>query len=249
MWTREKRRKLVIRGGKYFLRWLGRFQGRHSKIPVTPVLGNEAFDWISRLESATPAIQHELEGVLRNPEDIPAFHQLSPDQKKISKEDHWKTFALMVFGQPVADNCAQCPQTSEVINGIKGVQNAFFSILAPRYHIPPHKGPTRALVRCHLALEVPQQADQCWLRVDNERCHWQEGEVLLFDDTYEHEVYNNTDERRVVLFMDIDRPMDWLGTVVNGVLLRLLKMSTYVKTPMRNLARWNRDKAAGTEPS
>ena len=108
---------------------------------------------------------------------------------------------------------------------------------------PRTKALTRALVRCHLALIVPEQADQCWLRVDDERCHWQEGHVLLFDDTYEHEVYNNTDDLRVVLFMDIDRPMDFVGSAVNGALLRALKMSTYVKTPMRNLARWNRDKA------
>ena len=212
------------------------------------MLGNDIFDWVPTLESATPAIRKELEGVLRRPEDIPAFHQLSPDQKKISKEDNWKTFALNVFGQPVADNCAQCPETARVIGAIPGVQNAFFSILAPQYHIPPHKGPTRALIRCHLALVVPEQSDQCWLRVDEERCHWREGEVLLFDDTYEHEVYNNTDEQRVVLFMDIDRPMDWLGSFVNGALLRLLKMSTYVKTPMRNLARWNRDRAAEKAP-
>lgn len=244
MWTKEKRRKLVIRSGKHFLRWLGRFQARHSRVPATPVLSNEIFDWVPMLETATPQIQQELEGVLRKPEDIPAFHQLSPDQKKISKEDNWKTFALNVFGQPVSENCAQCPETASVIAAIPGVQNAFFSILAPQYHIPPHKGPTRALIRCHLALVVPRDADQCWLRVDDERCHWREGEVLLFDDTYEHEVYNNTDEQRVVLFMDIDRPMNWLGSFVNGALLRLLKMSTYVKTPMRNLARWNRDKAA-----
>lgn len=249
MWTKEKRRKLVISSGKHFLRWLGRFQARHSKVPATPVLGNDIFDWVPTLESATPVIRRELEGVLRRPEDIPAFHELSPDQKKISKEDNWKTFALNVFGQPVAENCAQCPETASVIGAIPGVQNAFFSILAPQYHIPPHKGPTRALIRCHLALVVPEQSDQCWLRVDEERCHWREGEVLLFDDTYEHEVYNNTDEQRVVLFMDIDRPMDWLGTFVNGALLRLLKMSTYVKTPMRNLARWNRDRAAEKAPS
>ena len=74
----------------------------------------------------------------------------------------------------------------------------------------------------------------------DDRYHWKVGECLVFDDTYEHEVRNDTDERRVVLFLDFDRPMDRVGTVVNKLLVRLIRGSSYVREPMKNLAEWNR---------
>lgn len=232
-------RRTLIKSGKHLLRRVGQFQSRHSLVGTTPVLDNNEFAWTSQLQAAFPDIRRELDEVLVHPEEIPAFHQLSPDQSRISKGDNWKTFAFYIFGQRVSDNCAQCPDTAAVLDALPNLQNAFFSILAPHYHIPPHKGPTRALIRCHLGLRVPAERQQCWLRVDDQICHWQEGEVLVFDDTYEHEVYNNSDEVRVVLFLDFDRPMDAIGRMVNRTLMAVLRTSAYVKDPLANLARWN----------
>ena len=232
-------RRIVIKSGKHFLRWLGDFQARHSLVGTTPVLDNAEFPWVADLESEWQAIRKELDHVMETPEDIPAFHQLSPDQTRISKGDNWKTLAFYVFGHRVDDNCTVCPATAALLDKLPKLQNAWYSILAPNYHIPPHKGPTRALIRCHLGLKVPQDTEQCWLRVDDEICHWQEGAVLVFDDTYEHEVYNNTDESRAVLFLDFDRPMDAWGRLVNGLVVRLIKVSAYVRDPLKNLAEWN----------
>ncbi|MEQ8231419.1 MAG: aspartyl/asparaginyl beta-hydroxylase domain-containing protein [Gammaproteobacteria bacterium] len=234
------RRAAVHRAGKRFLRTIAEFQARHSLIPTTPVLENATFDWVPRLEAAWPAIRAEFDQVWTHPDDIPAFHQISPDQARISRGDNWKTYALYIFGQQVPDNCAACPDTAATLAALPGLQNAWFSILAPGYHIPPHRGPTRALVRCHLGLRVPAAREQCWLRVDDRICLWREGDCLLFDDTYEHEVRNDTDEYRAVLFIDVDRPMDALGSRFNGAILRLMQATHYVKDPLRNLAEWNR---------
>ncbi|MEO0422185.1 MAG: aspartyl/asparaginyl beta-hydroxylase domain-containing protein [Pseudomonadota bacterium] len=233
-------RKYIIKGGKHLLRWFGEFQAKHSKVPTTPFIDNAVFPWVPALEAESRAIRAELDQLLEHPEDIPAFHQLSPDQKRISKGNNWKTFGFYVMGNRLEENCAVCPQTAAALERIPDLQNAWFSILAPEFHILPHRGPTRALVRVHLALRVPERAEDCWIRVDEERYHWREGEVVLFDDTYEHEVYNNTDEVRVVLFIDVLRPMDRVGQWVNGTLLALLKSSTYVKKPLENLREWNR---------
>jgi beta-hydroxylase len=81
-----------------------------------------------------------------------------------------------------------------------------------------------------------------WIRVDDQILHWEEGKVVLFDDTYEHEVHNDTDELRAVLFIDIDRPMDRLGTFFNGIIFRLIQASPYVRAPIKNLANWNRQR-------
>ena len=211
-------------------------QARHSRIPNTPFLHNDTFDWVHTLEAGTQAVRAELIPLMPHLDQIPTFHEISPDQARISKGDHWKTFVLVAFGQTIADNAALCPETMQLLNRIDALENAWFSILAPGYHIPPHRGPTRALVRCHLGLLIPEPAEQCWLRVDSERRHWQEGACLLFDDTYEHEVQNNTGGYRTVLFLDVRRPMDRFGTLLNSALLRGLKASAYVKDPLRNLA-------------
>ncbi len=232
-------RKYIIKGGKHLLRAFSKFQARHSLLPTTPFIDNSVFPWVPALEAKSSEVQAELEQLLKRPDDIPAFHQLSPDQKRISKGRNWTTFPFYVLGQRLEENCEVCPQTAAALASVPDIQNAWFSILAPRYHIPPHRGPTRALVRVHLALRVPEQAEDCWIRVDDERYHWREGKVVLFDDTYEHEVLNDTDDTRVVLFIDVLRPMDRVGRWVNGTLLALLRSSTYVKTPLRNLREWN----------
>lgn len=232
-------RRGVIGAGKQALRKVGEFQARHSLVGTSPVLDNDQFPWVAELERNCEHIQKELDAVLTRPEEIPAFHQISPDQSRISKGDSWKTYAFYVYGQRVDENCRACPATAAVLDRLRGLQNAWFSILAPHYHIPPHRGPTRAVIRCHLPLKVPADWKHCWLRVENLRCHWREGHCLVFDDTYEHEVRNDTDEVRVVLFLDFDRPMDLPGRILNGLVIRAIRASAYVKDPLRNLARWN----------
>ena len=225
---------------KHFLRWVGGFQGRHSLVSTTPVIANSEFPWVEQLEGAYTQIRKELDSLLEHPEDIPTFHQLSPDQRRISKGNNWKTFAFYVYGKRVDDNCELCPETAAVLDALPGMRTAMFSILAPHYHIPPHKGPTRAVIRAHLGLKVPTDWEKVWIRVDDQILHWKEGEVVLFDDTYDHEVLNDTDETRSVLFIDIDRPMDHIGNLFNTLIVKLIQLSSYVKQPLKNVADWNK---------
>ena len=233
--------RLTKKSGKHFLRWAGDFQARHSLVSATPVIANSEFPWVNKLEDAYSDIRAELDAVLEHPEDIPTFHQISPDQKRISKGNNWKTFALYVYGHRVDNNCALCPRTAAVLDSLPGMRTAMFSILAPHYHIPPHKGPTRAVIRAHLGLRVPSDWQKVWIRVDDQVLHWKEGEVVLFDDSYDHEVRNDTEETRAVLFIDVDRPMDRIGTLFNRLVVHLIQASAYVKQPLKNLARWNHE--------
>lgn len=232
--------QLVHVGGKNLLRSLWAFQGKHSKIPVSPFLFAEDFPQLATLEANWREIRRELDEVLKRPDDIPAFHDLSPDQSRISKGRQWTTFAFLMLGQRIDYNRERCPHTAAVLDSLSGLQNAWFSILAPGTKIPPHRGPTRALVRCHLALEVPKDRERCWIRVDDQRYSWTEGKAVLFDDTYEHEVHNDTPDRRVVLFLDFDRPMDAVGAAANRALLGLIKLSPYFKAPIKNIALWKK---------
>jgi aspartate beta-hydroxylase len=82
--------------------------------------------------------------------------------------------------------------------------NAMFSALAPKAHIPPHHGETNARLVAHLPLIVPPG---CWLRVGYEKREWKVGEVMVFDDTIEHEALNGSDELRVALIFDVWNPL------------------------------------------
>jgi ornithine lipid ester-linked acyl 2-hydroxylase len=102
---------------------------------------------------------------------------------------------------------ARGPETTQLVRGIPGLTTAMFSILAPGKRVPPHQGPHAGVLRYHLALQVPQPVDRCGIRVGTEVRHWAEGRSLIFDDTYEHEVWNDTGGTRVVPFVDFVRPL------------------------------------------
>lgn len=232
------KRGVVHRSGKRVLQSLFDFQGRHSLAETTPFLPGRNFPFVAELEANWHTIRSELDTVLSHKDEIPSFHELSPDQARISTGTNWKTFVFFAVGEKISVNCAQCPRTTTLLENLPTLENAWFSILAPGYHIIPHRGPTRALIRCHLGLVVPQDRENCWIRVASEVRSWEEGKCMLFDDTYEHEVKNQTAEWRTVLFLDFDRPMDRVGTVVNKLILKGVKSSHYFKDPMVNIKKW-----------
>jgi beta-hydroxylase len=237
---RSVRRRTVKNSGRFLLETLAGFIGRQSLIGDQPVFDRSVFPWIPELESNWQEIRAELNQVLESRDRLPSFHQVSPYQKRISKGDNWKTFVLHVFGDRFQPNCQRCPQTVRQLERIPGLRNAGFSILAPHYRIPPHRGPTNGIVRIHLALKIPKDDENCWIRVDDQILHWTVGECIVFDDFYEHEVQNNTDEERVVLFFDVDRPMRLPGRLLTQSLINGLKHSAYVRDPVRNLRAWER---------
>ena len=100
-----------------------------------------------------------------------------------------------------SDNAARCPETMKALGKIPGLSTAFFSILSPGKHIPPHRGAYNGVLRLHLALQVPEPRDLVRIRIARQICHWEEGKCLIFDDTFNHEVWNDTAGYRVVLFV------------------------------------------------
>jgi len=224
--------KAVLRGG------LDRFVSRQSLIPDAPVLDPGHFPWGPGLQHRWPEIRNELDALLGHREALPGFQDISPDQYRISPDSKWKTFVLYGFGERMPLGDELCPRTMEALEGIPGLTTAFFSILAPGKHIPRHRGVTKGLVRCHLALKVPREAHRCVIEVDDVQCAWQEGGLLFFDDTYPHEVWNDTDEERVVLFIDFERPMRRLGRAAFKGFMAVMRRTGYVRDARRNQRAW-----------
>ncbi len=229
-------RKFVKRRGKKLMRWAAKFQSKQSIVPDTPFIDNSHFPFLSEFEDKWEVMRDEVLEILKNREDIPGFEEVSPDQYRIAQARQWKTFVLYGFGQQLPKNCSKAPVTTEVLSRVPHVQTAWFSILAPGYHIPAHTGVTKGIVRAHLGLIIPKDRAKCRIRVQDQIMAWETGKVFAFDDTFEHEVWNDTDEERVILLFDFDRPMRWRGRMLNNLMLWLMKFTAFYQEPKKNLA-------------
>jgi ornithine lipid ester-linked acyl 2-hydroxylase len=121
----------------------------------------------------------------------------------------WTVFGLFAAGHYIPAASARCPHTSRVLEQVPGLSMAGFSRLAPHTHVKPHVGWAESVYRLHLGLVVPPG---CRLRVGEETRSWQEGRCLIFDDTVEHEAWNDSDQPRSVLLLDYLRPGVQPGT-------------------------------------
>lgn len=236
---KQARRLIVRRAGRRIIKSVADLMVRQSLVADRPVHDTRDYPFIADIEAGWESIRAEVTQLLRQRAQLPSFHEISPDQKYISRGDHWKVFILYGFGVAMERNCARCPETARLLRMVPGLQSAWFSILAPRYHIPRHRGVTKSLLRAHLGLIVPADRSRCRMRVEDQVVRWKPGRCMVFDDFYHHEVWNDTDEQRVVLIFDFVRPMRPLGRLVNSVLMWGIKRSAYFKDAERNLKSWD----------
>jgi beta-hydroxylase len=232
---KKKRRKRIKHFGRWVIRSLGHFLGRQSLVGDTPVLDNAHFPFLKTFTDNWEVIRGEALEILKYREAVPAFQEVSPDQKRIATGKNWRTFILFGFRKKLTKNCAMAPETTRLLETIPNLQTAWFSILSPGYHIPAHRGVSKGIVRAHLGLIIPKDAEKCRIRVGDQIRVWHPGEVFVFDDTYEHEVWNETPEERVILLFDFDRPMRFWGRVVNNSFLGLMKLTAFYQEPRRNM--------------
>jgi beta-hydroxylase len=115
---------------------------------------------------------------------------------------------------------------------VQDLQTAWFSILSPGYHIPAHRGVSKGIVRAHLGLLIPKEAEKCRMRVGDTINVWRPGEIFVFDDTYEHEVWNDTDEERVILSL-ISTGHALLGPLVTWHSLRKKNLADFYEEPKK----------------
>jgi beta-hydroxylase len=235
---KKARRRRVKRFGKWFTGVLGRFLATQSLIGNEPVLDNRHFPFLGTFASNWERIRDEAKSILEFREAVPGFQEISPDQKKIATDKNWRTFILYGFGIKLEKNCRHAPFTSSLLEKVPGLQTAWFSILSPGYHIPAHTGVSKGIVRAHLGLIIPKDAEKCRLRVGDRIKVWHEGEIFVFDDTYEHEVWNDTPEERVILLFDFDRPMKFWGRAMTNMFLNVMKLTAFYQEPKKNLADW-----------
>jgi ornithine lipid ester-linked acyl 2-hydroxylase len=217
-----------------------RFIGRRSLVGDATFFPLERFPWVAHIEENWMVIREELEGVLEDHEGLPNFQEISKDQIEITDDDRWKTFFLYGYGFKAKLGIETCPRTAALMQQIPGMTTAMFSILSPHKHILDHRGPYKGVLRYHLGLIVPENAEACRIRVGDDIRHWEAGKSMIFDDTFNHEVWNDTDETRVVLFVDVLRPLPRFEDAINRLIVKLIGLSPFVQDARRNQEVWEK---------
>ena len=177
--------------------------------------------WAAELESCADAILTELEHLLdrkvwsmmgRYKKDAPSFTRMNEDELRtvadrseayLGSNDtpEWRMFGLYLYGKRFERNCAACPETAAALARVPHLVKAGFSCLEAGCRLPRHAGADRTHYRAHLGLIVPP--GDCALRVNGEARSWEVGKMLMFDDTYPHDAWNDTPKHRVVLIADV----------------------------------------------
>ena len=199
-----------------------------ARIHTPAVLDTDRFFPNARMFAAKwRDIRDEALAVTKNLASVPRFHDIMREQADISANDgrDWRMFIMRAYGRDVPENRSRCPVVSALLDQSPDVVSAVFSFLAPRKHVPKHRGPFRGILRFHLMLTMPRAADggiAAILEIDGEPHRLEDGECLLWDDTYPHEVRNNSDEVRAALLLDVWRPempydMELLSRAISGV--------------------------------
>ena len=174
------------------------------------------FPSAERFSSAWRSIRDEARAVAQQMHRVPRFHEIMREQASISANDNrdWRMFILKAYGAEFPHNMAVCPTLAALVTASPEVLSASISFLAPGKHIPEHRGPFRGVLRFYLVLSMPLAADgrpAAVLKIAGTEHRLATGEYLLWDDTFPHEVTNDSDEVRTVLLLDVWRrgmPLD-----------------------------------------
>lgn len=214
---------------------LNRWIERHSTVPTTPTLNPEILGWTTHLKANWSVVQAECDAVVADRDAAPPLGKIATYHRRIAPDDKWRSYFFEAHGYECGANRARCPQTAALLDGIPNLETAFFSIMEPGTHVPRHKGFTKALLNVHLGLRVPAGVDRCRIRVGDEIHGWKDGEILLFDESFPHEVWNDSDSPRSVLFIQVMRPMSFGGRLLGRMIITVMKQTKYVQEARRSI--------------
>ena len=184
-------------------------------LPADEFFDRGHFPWFAEIEAQTDAIRAELQALLDDPgESLRPYVKMDPGTPEsiwsgLDNRLDWGACFLWEYGEPNQAVLDRCPATAAALAGIPGARiagrapSAFFSMLKPHTRIPPHTGVTNTRAIVHLPLIVPPG---CGFRVGGETREWEEGTAFAFDDTIEHEAWNDSDDLRAVLIFDVWNP-------------------------------------------
>jgi aspartyl/asparaginyl beta-hydroxylase (cupin superfamily) len=197
---------------------------------------------LRELERAYPQIRAEADALMEQRVAMPRYHEVNPPATEISTSTagNWKVYMLELLGRRPEANRARCPHTCAALERVPGILQAFFSVLEPGKSVPLHDGPYIGYLRYHLGVRIPKD-DPPQIRVAGQGYVWKEGEGVMFDDSWPHEVINHSSEPRVVLIVDVPRPLPIVPKLVNNFVLWGLTAPSYASKVIGKADKYNGD--------
>jgi len=176
-----------------------------SAVPATPFLDLDVVPGLRFLEQHWKELREEVEKLYAHG-DIRASEVYDDAGFNSFFRHGWKRFYLMWYGEPTPSAQALCPRALELLKQVPAVKAAMYVRMAPRSRLPVHRDPFAGSLRFHLGLKTPN-SEKCRITVDGQTYWWKDGEGVLFDETFLHRAENETDEDRLILFCDVERPL------------------------------------------
>lgn len=195
------------------------------------------YPYFKELEKNQHIIKEECQTLLKHAGQLHDVEGMAGNKTRggISSAIQWKQF-MFKAGTFVEENCALCPETAKMLKRVPRIKQAFFSILYPNQYITPHRGYFYGFLRYHLGVIVPydNKDEKCWIRINDnisdnnnnynkhsiekgDKYYWKEGKGIMFNDNYVHDASNESDQIRVVLWLDVVRKfpfwINWLNSL------------------------------------
>ena len=188
-----------------------------SVVPAKPILDRRGFPQLDLLQANWQTIRDEAARLFDEGHIRAAAKSNDASFNSFFKQG-WKRFYLKWYGEPLASAEALCPQTVALLNAIPSVKAAMFALLPPGSKLNPHRDPFAGSLRYHLGLITPNSRN-CRIFVDGEEHAWGDGKDVVFDETYVHWAENNSEQTRVILFADVERPLRtrWMSAINHRV--------------------------------
>lgn len=181
--------------------------------PADGVFATDDLAWAGRLEDRWPALRAEVDAMLAEGTRFPRIEDVL-DQHQ-GNERAWRAFVLVGHGKVVEANARRCPATVAAVLEVPGLQSALLSAFDPHTHLPAHRGPNKGVLRYHLPLRVPGPPGAARLRVGDRTLPYTERTSILFDDTHEHEAWNDSDGVRTTLMLEVVRDLPGAAGALN----------------------------------
>lgn len=187
-----------------------------------------------QLQTIFPAIQkHYVELINHNLSVIRPIDEISVDQQLLNKDKKWKAAFLYAYGNYNNNVIDHFPELKELIRNNDSIQLVLFSTLEPGKHIPPHKGRNIAVNRLQLGVDI-KDPEHTVLRVADVEVRLHEGELFVFDDTFEHEAENKSAENRTVLIIDYAKKVPFLLRPLQKRYLYGISNSSYISDAVKS---------------
>src|SRR5215475_5690943 len=178
-----------------------------SAVPNRPVLPTSDFPELAKLRDNWQTIREEALALF-DEGHIRAAAKYNDWGFNSFFRSGWKRFYLKWYDAPLPSALANCPKTVEFLNAIPHVKGAMFANLPPGGRLVQHRDPYAGSLRYHLGLVTPTSPGECRIFIDGKAYSWRDGEDLLFDETYLHYAENTTSDDRIILFCDVERPLN-----------------------------------------